>query len=60
MKFGDIVINKVASIDNPLREGIFVKELPKTYQFTDGHGLFWDTYKDCAFEVVKENKNLKL
>ncbi|NBI08084.1 hypothetical protein [Senegalia massiliensis] len=58
MKFGDIVINKMSSKDNPFRKGIFVKELPKTYEFTDGKGWFWQISKECEFVVDKSNNVL--
>jgi hypothetical protein len=40
-KFGDVVVNGYASLDNPIRKGIFVKETSKGYEMTDGKGRFW-------------------
>lgn len=40
-KFGDVIVNGYASLDNPLRKGIFVKEMSSGLQMTDGKGKFW-------------------
>ncbi|MDQ0062346.1 hypothetical protein [Paenibacillus harenae] len=41
-KFGDVIENGHASLDNPRRKGIFVKKNSKGhYEMTDGKGSFW-------------------
>lgn len=46
-KFGDLIENGWASIDNPRRIGIFVKKNSRgNFEMTDGKGLFWLNAKD--------------
>lgn len=55
-KFGDIILNEYASVDNPLRKGIFVKETTKGIELTDGKGNFWITSKGNDKLIKIKNK----
>lgn len=58
-KFGDTIINKMASFDNPRRYGFFVRVIRRRgflnpgvwWECTDGLGSFWQTRSEsCEVE----------
>ena len=53
-KFGDIIVNHHASIDNPQRQGVFVNYDRNTIVLTDTKGNFWFPMldKDAILEVT--------
>lgn len=53
-KFGDIIENGWASVDNPTRIGIFVRRKKRTIELTDGRGKFWEVYHN------DDNRNKKI
>lgn len=59
-RFGDIVENGWASVDNPTRTGFFVRQGCRTgrmnagpyVEVTDGHGKFWELPMDKGHRVT--------
>lgn len=61
-KFGEVVVNPVASKDNPRRRGLFVRAGRRTgrvmnpgpwWELTDGEGDFWQISPDmCLLGVT--------
>jgi len=46
LKFGDIVVNHWASVDNPTREGVFIRYVSRYAKCTDMKDKFWDNIND--------------
>lgn len=67
-RFGDIVENAWASIDNPTRVGLFVREIRRTgrlnrgrfFEVTDGHGRFWQVMADRDHRTTVRPRDIKL
>jgi len=51
LKFGDIVENFHASLDNPHRVGVFVKKKDKTILVSDMKGDFWEILFDGESKI---------
>lgn len=52
-RFGDIIENRWASEDNPIRKGIFVRNKKDLIELTNGQGKFWEVYHD-------DNRNVRI
>jgi len=50
-KFGDVIENGHASIDNPLRFGFVIEVSVKNIQLTDGEGTFWKLVFDANSKI---------
>lgn len=42
-RFGDLIVNGWASMENPTRVGIFVRANKGSRELTDGSGKFWES-----------------
>lgn len=73
-KFGDTIVNDVASDENPHKTGIFVRAIRRTgrlnpgvwWQITDGRGSFWESppaicrVVNATTGVLKKEKGIRL